>query len=730
MTARTCYLQVLGTGGNELAPTLLVFTDTQRYLFNCSEGTLRFSREHRVRISRVRNVFVTRCSWENVGGIPGLAMTLREIGINKVMVHGPAAIKEFSRAAGTFLGQEKVAIEALCCERGQLTVFDDHCLSVTKVELMPESSPELPVSLDVEESSIVDSSRPLKRQKVTSPVGLCKSSTVVAFICQLATIPGKFDSEKAKEMGIPGGEIRRNLMLGKSVVTPDGRTVHSHEIVGPPQEGPTFLILECPNASFIPSILSSHHLQSGTISPNVIVHMSPADVVCDSSFEKWMHSFGPGTTHLLLHRDFCPAEVGIRGYLKLQLPLYCLNSDLFHLPSAKAPSPQPFLSNHVLVGSSLMLYHLRPVSKMGALEHSDTLKPITNEIEEKLTEMVSNKELAGKLNLIQANVGIITSRDEDEIMGSSATVVRFCFPTPALPSEPAVTFLGTSSAIPSKYRNSSGIILHSGTGHYMLLDCGEGNLEQIYHCFGQELGDHVIRHLVCIFISHIHADHHMGVIRVLLRRSLLLGQDDQGPLFIAPGLMIRWLTQYCQGCEEVACNFVDSKEFLVNDAQPTIGELFQMGLESVLTVPVIHCSQSYGIVLQHRDGWKLVYSGDTRPCHQLAMAGKGATLLIHEATFEPDLAAEAVARQHSTTEEALEISQEMGAQFTILTHFSVRYPHGPTTIPNGGTVGVAFDCMTIPLSQLELLPPLVPAIQDVFTLIFNTQDSEEQESLG
>lgn len=32
------------------------------------------------------------------------------------------------------------------------------------------------------------------------------------------------------------------------------------------------------------------------------------------------------------------------------------------------------------------------------------------------------------------------------------------------------------------------------------------------------------------------------------------------------------------------------------------------------------------------------HTGDTRPCPALTRAGVDATLLIHEATFEPDLA--------------------------------------------------------------------------------------------
>jgi hypothetical protein len=46
-------------------------------------------------------------------------------------------------------------------------------------------------------------------------------------------------------------------------------------------------------------------------------------------------------------------------------------------------------------------------------------------------------------------------------------------------------------------------------------------------------------------------------------------------------------------------------------------------------------------------------AGDTRPCGQLVEVGRGATLLIHEATFEDGMADEAIAKYHSTTTEAL-----------------------------------------------------------------------------
>lgn len=63
-------------------------------------------------------------------------------------------------------------------------------------------------------------------------------------------------------------------------------------------------------------------------------------------------------------------------------------------------------------------------------------------------------------------------------------------------------------------------------------------------------------------------------------------------------------------------------------------------------MPVVHCPRAYGLVLTHKNGWKLAYSGDTRPCHSLIEEGLDTTVLIHEATLEDNLYNEALAKQH------------------------------------------------------------------------------------
>jgi hypothetical protein len=55
------------------------------------------------------------------------------------------------------------------------------------------------------------------------------------------------------------------------------------------------------------------------------------------------------------------------------------------------------------------------------------------------------------------------------------------------PGEWQITFLGTGSAIPSKYRNVTGIHVQlRADGRGMLLDVGEGSLGQIRSVFSQD----------------------------------------------------------------------------------------------------------------------------------------------------------------------------------------------------------------------------------------------------
>ena len=752
MAKGSYYLQVLGTGSTELSPTILLFTDTHRYLFNCGESLQRVCGEHKVRLSRVRDIFVTRCTWENLGGLPGFAIYLRHLGVSSIRLRGPPSLASFQRASGVFMRREDVTLEAAVGDgEAAAEPYQDECVTIQPVSLRPHLShveARDSSSSESEEEQISWPPRP-KKAKFRKPK---PDDSTVAYVCKLPSIPGKFNPLKAQQMGLPPGPQYAELVKGKSVTTPEGRVVHPHDVLGPERKGLEFVVIECPHAGYIQSVAMTPSLQASSVQPEIMVHLCPRHVVEDRRYQEWLLTFDPNTKHLLVHPDFCPAEVALRATLKIQLPLHLLDSRFFHLPSLSSSNPPvgeedkllprypPSSPLHFIIGQSLLKYHLRPASKAGTVE-LETLQPIADEVNEKLTNVLSDGELCSKLgleagpdnNASDGSSGTCSTalRDVAEQSGTSCVTRPFIFP-PSLPTEVALTFLGTAAAAPSKYRNVSGILLHTAHGRHMLLDCGEGTLSQLYACFGCQQAEQVLRNLSAVFISHIHGDHHLGLIRIIQRRRELKGRTrrEEDLVVIGPSLLAKWLGEYSLFCERTKYSFLNSLLFECTQDQPPLPQqLLHLGLSGLRTVPVKHCAQSYGIVLDSKEeGWRLVYSGDTRPCPQLIEAGKRATVLIHEATFEHDLLPEAISRKHSTTREALEVAQQMDSQFTILTHFSQRYPKVSAALFNEHCferVAVAFDGMTVGLRDLHHLNSLLPPIQEVFSTVVDQQEMQE-----
>uniref|UniRef100_A0A6I8PST3 Zinc phosphodiesterase ELAC protein 2 n=1 Tax=Ornithorhynchus anatinus TaxID=9258 RepID=A0A6I8PST3_ORNAN len=61
----------------------------RRYLFNCGEGVQRLMQEHKLRVARLDNIFLTRMHWSNVGGLSGMLLTLQETGLVRCVLSGP-----------------------------------------------------------------------------------------------------------------------------------------------------------------------------------------------------------------------------------------------------------------------------------------------------------------------------------------------------------------------------------------------------------------------------------------------------------------------------------------------------------------------------------------------------------------------------------------------------------------------------------------------------------------
>ena len=89
-----CYLQVLGLGNDteDCSPSVLLFFDHQRYLFNAGEGFQRYCVEHGVKMARLDSVLLTRMSTATAAGLSGMLLSMTEGPQGESLMGGAASM--------------------------------------------------------------------------------------------------------------------------------------------------------------------------------------------------------------------------------------------------------------------------------------------------------------------------------------------------------------------------------------------------------------------------------------------------------------------------------------------------------------------------------------------------------------------------------------------------------------------------------------------------------------
>jgi ribonuclease Z len=271
------------------------------------------------------------------------------------------------------------------------------------------------------------------------------------------------------------------------------------------------------------------------------------------------------------------------------------------------------------------------------------------------------------------------------------------------PMDLSLFFAGTGGSVPGARRGLPAILLRRG-GDRLLFDCGEGTQRQLVRSVG-------LVDMECVFITHFHADHWLGLPGML--KSFALRERDQPLTVYGPrglnelmGLMrsIYGRLPYELSVVELEpAQTVERDGYLVAAVpvshrapssfgyaiveQPRPGHLDaqlaeQLGvkpgpdfgrLQRGESVDGVRPEQVMG---PEREGRKVVLSGDTEPCEALAIAAHEADVLVHEATFTEEEADRARLTAHSTARQAAELARDADVRLLALTHMSTRYAGG------------------------------------------------------
>lgn len=798
----TASVKVLTVSTIDSSPSIIIVSPNgHKTLINCGEGCQRSFLESTDRVRSVNQICLTHIGYTATGGLPGMILTSADAAqasanslkdnrnskdqdsCNKEIVGtlrliGPHGLKEFIQSLRHFMRRDRFP---LILHEGAYHSVPRPGDGLNSRHGKGKGKKRKKAGEDAaeEESASGDdlglfgiTSIPMKKNVQTfygnETVSIC------SYLFTTMPIAGKFQIQKARELGIPSGPLYSQLKGGKSVTFkhPDhGRdvTIAPDEVLEGGSDGVAVAVIYCPDEDVLDQFCyndSSGNMncldqykechgkeqihaskeKGKVVTLELMVHITPKDIFQSSRYQNWIMEFGKSVKHMTIHplqddkfsggneeSDGSPFKSAIHGAMQRSL----IDSNIF-------PSPIPFEndwsdisvkknapSNVITVYNSYpgLEYIIMPLSKQGidpaTIQNVDKVHGLTKGDFESIIEETKS---GGAIKEVKRIKETINNNQNNYGYGEgSALKDKEC-------SKGCFIFTGTGSAIPCKYRNVTGMYLEMKNGNGILLDVGEGTLGQLIRawksCYvGDNYCDYVrqcILNIKVVWISHPHADHHLGIIRFLTQRNSILRQNgvksgNEDPVVLmTSSTVLRFLDEYSKVDPSVYDGYipVDNRETLPE--LPKNPELLAMlekklGITGCVSVPVSHCYQSYAVVLDNTSFGRLVYSGDCRPSDHLVQVGQGADLLVHEATFENGMEEEAVLKMHSTVSEALSVAKRMGVKACILTHFSQRYPRIAPLLDQDSylpfPVAFAFDFMKIRPDNIKIASMLTPALR-------------------
>ncbi|MCW7076718.1 MAG: ribonuclease Z [Candidatus Syntropharchaeales archaeon] len=194
----------LGTGGSFPTPVrntsaILINRDGELILFDCGEGAQRQMMRAKSGMGSLGSVFLTHLHADHFLGLPGVIQTLSfQKRTEPLAIFGPKGTKELMvhiMALGNFKSRFEVQIE-----------------EVSSGDVIKRSGYEIKV---------------IRTEHSIRSVG---------YVLEEDMRLGRFDRERAIELGVPPGPMFSKLHHGGSV-TIEGREIKSEEVVGPPRPG-------------------------------------------------------------------------------------------------------------------------------------------------------------------------------------------------------------------------------------------------------------------------------------------------------------------------------------------------------------------------------------------------------------------------------------------------------------------------------------------------------------
>lgn len=315
---------------------------------------------------------------------------------------------------------------------------------------------------------------------------------------------GKFNPEAAKALKVEMGPAWAKLASGQSVESNDGKLITSDMVLAEGKEGGGVAVVELPSRDYVQNLIERPEWKSPEVMTGIgaVIWILGAGVGQDDNLRRFMSDFSY-LKHFVSSRDYCPNYLSLDSSASAAIRLNQVDPMRYPIPvhdNVTLPQPgQPALPKEPKE-------NIVPAQRGLTIQFQPSFEILTSAVVPPLnTAEVLQETPTAVLALAQ------TAKEE-----LSSDAVREQMAKQDLPSQDAeIITLGTGSALPSKYRNVSATLLRvPGCGSY-LLDCGENTLGQLKRVYPPDELAEVLRDLKLIWISHLHADHHLGTTSVI-----------------------------------------------------------------------------------------------------------------------------------------------------------------------------------------------------------------------
>jgi ribonuclease BN (tRNA processing enzyme) len=219
------------------------------------------------------------------------------------------------------------------------------------------------------------------------------------------------------------------------------------------------------------------------------------------------------------------------------------------------------------------------------------------------------------------------------------------------------TILGSGTCVPSLKRSSCSVLVEAGD-QKIILDAGPGTMHRLLETNNE------IFNINQVIFSHFHPDHTGELVSFIFANKYPDKDRRKVPLTLIGG---KGFKDFFKGLKKVYGEWIELSPGILKIVELDNNKACHMDFQSFRldSTPVNHRPESIALKITSRNGYSLVYSGDTGFSENLIPLALNTDLFICESALPDHLETPG----HLTPSLAGEIASQANVSLLVLTHF-------------------------------------------------------------